>query len=152
MGAIILLIFASSLAAIALHIQSAEYSALVLLAMTCVVVFAGSNARQLLITCYWINVGDSGHGPDGRSPAYLGLLELSDGILFVLWLWRPLHWRRSPRFGEPQVSAAHSRCATFIPWHWLGGCSRCRRSSVLGFIVGLFRAPAPRWPVSLPTT
>ena len=69
-GAIILLVFASSLAAIALHIQSAEYAALVLFAMTCVVVFAQSGALSKSdYSAARIDVGYSGYRSHGRRPA-----------------------------------------------------------------------------------
>ena len=97
MGAIILLIFASSLAAIALHIQSAEYSALVLFAMTCVVVFAPSNARlpSLVTLLLGLMLGTVGTDPmGGANVSPSGYWNCLMAFPLCCWLWRPLLWQR----------------------------------------------------------
>ena len=86
-GALILLVFASSLASVAVSIQSAEYAALVLFAMTCVVVFAQKSERlpSLITLLLGLMLGSVGTDQLGSVQRFtLGSLHLSDGIPFVL--------------------------------------------------------------------
>ena len=143
-GAIILSVFASSLAAIALHIQSAEYAALVLFAMTCVVVFAQPNERlaSLITLLLGLMLGTVGTDPMGGAQRLtLDLLELSDGIPFVLLVMATFALAEAFRLamGEPQApQGLFSMRDLLIPMsvirRLIGVASR---SSLLGFIIGV---------------
>ena len=143
-GAIILLVFASSLAAIALHIQSAEYAALVLFAMTCVVVFAQSKERlaSLITLLLGLMLGTVGTDPMGGAQRLtLGLLELSDGIPFVLLVMATFALAEAFRLalGESQApQGAFSMRDLLIPMSLFRRLTRVAgRSSVLGFVIGV---------------
>jgi putative tricarboxylic transport membrane protein len=143
-GAIILLVFASSLAAVALHIQSAEYAALVLFAMTCVVVFAQPNERlaSLITLLLGLMLGTVGTDPMGGAQRLtLGLLELSDGIPFVLLVMATFALAEAFRLamGEPQApQGSFSMRDLLIPMSVIRRLIRvASRSSLLGFIIGV---------------
>ena len=143
-GALILLMFASSLAAVALHIQSAEYAALVLFAMTCVVVFAQPKERLASLTTLLLGLmlGTVGTDPMGGAQRLtLGLLELSDGIPFVLLVMATFALAEAFRLalGEPQApQGAFSMRDLLIPMSLIRRLVRvASRSSVLGFIIGV---------------
>ena len=143
-GAIILLVFASSLAAIALHIQTAEYAALVLFAMTCVVVFAQSKERlaSLITLLLGLMLGTVGTDPMGGAQRLtLGLLELSDGIPFVLLVMATFALAEAFRLalGESQApQGAFSMRDLLIPMSLFRRLTRVAgRSSVLGFVIGV---------------
>jgi putative tricarboxylic transport membrane protein len=143
-GALILLMFASSLAAVALHIQSAEYAALVLFAMTCVVVFAQHKERlaSLITLLLGLMLGTVGTDPMGGAQRLtLGLLELSDGIPFVLLVMATFALAEAFRLalGEPQApQGAFSMRDLLIPMSLVRRLIRvASRSSVLGFIIGV---------------
>ncbi len=140
-GALILLVFASSLASIAVHIQSAEYAALILFAMTCVVVFAQSSERlpSLITLLLGLMLGTVGTDQLGSVQRFtLGSLHLSDGIPFVLVVMATFALAEAFRL------AMHSTvppCNTFSMRDLLIPVSLVRRllpvasrSSVLGFL------------------
>ena len=143
-GALILLAFASSLAAIALHIQSAEYAALVLFAMTCVVVFAqpGERNASLITLLLGLMLGTVGTDQLGGTQRFtLGLLELTDGIPFVLLVMATFALAEAFRLAMhplQQPPGQFSARDLLIPVSLLRRLARVAgRSSVLGFFIGV---------------
>ena len=135
--------------------------------MTCVVVFAGSNARlpSLITLLARLMLGTVGTDPMGGAQRFtLGLLELSDGIPFVLLVMATFALAEAFRLaiGEPQLprgsfslrdlaitlgigSAAVSRCqpqfsARLHHWDYAG-----RRRHVGRFLCLRLRKTHRRW-------
>ena len=143
-GALILLAFVSSLAAVALHIQSAEYAALVLFAMTCVVVFAqpGERNASLITLLLGLMLGTVGTDQLGGTQRFtLGLLELTDGIPFVLLVMATFALAEAFRLAMhplQQPPGQFSARDLLIPVSLLRRLARVAgRSSVLGFFIGV---------------
>jgi putative tricarboxylic transport membrane protein len=87
LGAVALMLFAGSLAALALEFQSPEYSLLLILAMTSVVVFAdrGARVRSLVTLLIGLMLGTIGTDRLAGIPRFtFGRLDLADGLNFVL--------------------------------------------------------------------
>ena len=143
-GAVILLIFASSLATVAIHIQSAEYAALVLLAMVCVVVFAKPGERlpslvTLLLGLMLASVGTDQLG--GVQRFTFDLLSLSDGLPFILVVMATFALAEAFRLAmhaSPQPGNTFSWRDLWIPMSLVTRLLPVAgRSSVLGFFVGV---------------
>ena len=143
-GALLLLLAASSLAALALTFQSAEYFALMVLGLTSVAAFAGRGQVLTAIASTVLGVMLSTVGTDRASGVErftFGRLDLVDGIGFVLLamatfaLAEALVLLLSPSEGEhPKVSRAVLR----LPKAELRDLAPVvGRSSVLGFLVGV---------------
>ena len=112
--------------------------------MTCVVVFAGSNARlpSLITLLLGLMLGTVGTDPMGGAQRFtLGLLELSDGIPFVLLVMATFALAEAFRLaiGEPQLPrGSFSLRDLLIPLALARRLFRvASRSSVLGFIIGI---------------
>lgn len=143
-GALLLLLAASSLAALAFTFQSAEYFALMLLGLTSVAAFAGRGQVLTAIASTVVGVMLSTVGTDRASGVErftFGRLDLVDGIGFVLLamatfaLAEALVLLLSPRDEAPaRVTRAAWRLskAELIELAPVVG-----RSSVLGFLVGV---------------
>ncbi|MGE0621941.1 MAG: tripartite tricarboxylate transporter permease [Pseudomonadales bacterium] len=87
LGALALMIFAGYLAALALEFQSPEYSLLLLIAMTSVVIFAdrGARVRSLVTLLIGLMLGTIGTDQLAGIPRFtLGRYDLADGLNFVL--------------------------------------------------------------------
>ena len=143
-GALILLVFASSLASVAVSIQSAEYAALVLFAMTCVVVFAQKSERlpSLITLLLGLMLGSVGTDQLGSVQRFtLGTLDLSDGIPFVLVVMATFALAEAFRLAmhsPEQPSGTFSMRDLLIPLTLVRRLLPVAgRSSVLGFFVGV---------------
>ncbi len=144
LGALILLAFASILASLALHVQSAEYAAMVLFAMTCVVVFAqrGERLASLITLLLGLMLGSVGTDQLGGTQRFtLGLLGLSDGIPFVLLVMATFALAEAFRMATSSEVLPDS---TFSSRDLVIPIALARRllpvagrSSVLGFLVGV---------------
>ena len=144
LGALCLVVFASSLAGLALYVQSAEYAALVLFAMTCVVIFAQSGERlsSLITLLLGLMLGSIGTDQLGGSQRFtLGLLGLSDGIPFVLLVMATFALAEAFRLAmNPEPTPEHEFSAKdlAIPAALLNRLLPvASRSSLLGFLVGV---------------
>jgi len=87
LGALALMGFAGYLAALALEFQSPEYSLLLLIAMTSVVMFAerGARVRSLVTLLIGLMLGTIGTDQLAGIPRFtLGRYDLADGLNFVL--------------------------------------------------------------------
>lgn len=87
LGAVALMLFAGTLAALALAFQSPEYSVLLLLALAAVVVFADRAARlpSLVTLLLGLILGTIGTDQIAGVPRFtLGRMDLADGLSFVL--------------------------------------------------------------------
>ena len=143
-GALILLVFASSLAAVALHIQSAEYAALVLFAMTCMVVFAqpGERNSSLITLLLGLMLGTVGTDQLGGTQRFtLGSLELTDGIPFVLLVMATFALAEAFRLAMHPLQQPPGQFSVrdlLLPVSLLHRLARVAgRSSLLGFFIGV---------------
>lgn len=144
LGALILLVFASSLASVASHIQSAEYAALVFFAMSCVVVFAprGQRLTSVITLLLGLMLGTIGTDQMGSSQRFtLGALELSEGIPFVLLVMATFALAEAFRLSiNPieQPKGSFGLRDLLIPVSLMRRLVKvASRSSVLGFLVGV---------------
>jgi putative tricarboxylic transport membrane protein len=144
LGAIVLLLFASSIALLALEIQSPEYVAFLLLAMSSVVVFAQAGERlpsavTLLLGLMAGTIGTDQLG--GVQRFTFGRMDLTDGIHFVLLVMATFalaeafrlilqnHPHETQHVGLKDL-VIRRREATKLG-------SVVGRSSILGFVVGV---------------
>ena len=85
-GAVLLLIFAPALSSLALVFHSAEYFALMVLGLSAIAAFAGSNqvAKALLMTILGLILATIGEGVLFNMPRFtMGLMDLQSGIGFI---------------------------------------------------------------------
>lgn len=144
LSAIVLLFFASSIAFVALEIQSPEYSALLLLAMSSVVVFANKGERlpsgiTLLLGLMLGTVGTDQLG--GVQRFTFSRLDLSDGIHFVLLVMATFALAEAFRLiliGKPQETQSVGLRDLAVPKKEVRVLSKVvGRSSVFGFLIGV---------------
>jgi putative tricarboxylic transport membrane protein len=144
LGAVALMLFAGYLAALALAFQSPEYTLLLLLALSSVVVFASSSARlpSLVTLLIGLMLGTIGTDQLAGIPRFtFDRLDLADGLNFVLVVMATFALAEAFRMilqddppVLPDVSAKQLRLSL----------NRTRRlapvvgrSSVIGFITGV---------------
>jgi putative tricarboxylic transport membrane protein len=85
-GAVLLMIFAPSLASVALLFHSAEYFALMVVGLSAIAAFAGSGnvGKALLMTLLGLILSTVGEGALFNAPRFtMGILDLQSGIGFI---------------------------------------------------------------------
>jgi putative tricarboxylic transport membrane protein len=144
LGAVLLLFFASTLALFALQIQSPEYAALILFAMTSIVVFAQTGQRihsavTLLLGLMLGTVGTDQLG--GVQRFTFNQIDLADGIHFVLLVMSTFALAEAFRLfivQSPQTEQKVSMRDLKLPKSEVRRLTPVAgRSAVLGFIVGV---------------
>ena len=144
LGAVALMLFAGMLATLALSFQSPEYSLLLLLALSSVVILApaGSRLPSLVTLLLGLMLGSIGTDRIAGIPRFtFGRLDLADGLNFVLVVMATFALAEALRM----VLQAEDRAPTSVDGHGLrlpGTLLRklapvVSRSSLLGFLVGV---------------
>lgn len=85
-GALLLMLFAPSLASVAISFESAEYFALMVCGLTAISAFAGKGkiAKALLMTIFGIALATVGESALFQSPRFtFNILDLQSGIYFI---------------------------------------------------------------------
>jgi len=144
LSALVLLIFASSIAFVALEIQSTEYAALLLLAMSSVVVFAqpGERLPSAITLLLGLIIGTVGTDQLGGVQRFtFSRLDLADGIHFVLLAMATFALAEAFRLlllGRPQATQAVGFRDLIVTKSETKRLSKVvARSSILGFLIGV---------------
>jgi len=144
LSALVLLIFASSIAFVALEIQSTEYAALLLLAMSSVVVFAKAGERlpSAITLLLGLIIGTVGTDQLGGVQRFtFSRLDLADGIHFVLLAMATFALAEAFRLvllGRPQATQAVGFRDLIVTKSETKRLSKVvARSSILGFLIGV---------------
>ena len=143
-GAIALMMFAGFLASLALQFQSPEYSLLLILALSSVVVFAEAQARlpSLITLLLGLMLGTIGTDQLAGIPRFtFGRIDLADGLNFVLVVMATFALAEALRMtlqkDQPPPTAV---TASQLKLSWQEGAPLLPvigRSSVLGFLIGV---------------
>lgn len=143
-GAIALMMFAGLLAALALHFQSPEYSLLLLLALSSVVVFAEARARMasLITLLIGLMLGTVGTDQLAGIPRFtFGRVDLADGLSFVLVVMATFALAEALRMTlqqDPPPPASVPGDQLKLSWPDTAPLLPVvGRSSILGFLVGV---------------
>jgi putative tricarboxylic transport membrane protein len=144
LGAIALMMFAGFLASLALQFQSPEYSLLLILALSSVVVFAEAQARlpSLITLLLGLMLGTIGTDQLAGIPRFtFGRVDLADGLNFVLVVMATFALAEALRMtlqkDQPPPTAV---TASQLKLSWQEGAPLLPvigRSSVLGFLIGV---------------
>ena len=144
LGAIALMMFAGFLASLALQFQSPEYSLLLILALSSVVVFAEAQARlpSLITLLLGLMLGTIGTDQLAGIPRFtFGRIDLADGLNFVLVVMATFALAEALRMtlqkDQPPPTAV---TASQLKLSWQEGAPLLPvigRSSVLGFLIGV---------------
>jgi putative tricarboxylic transport membrane protein len=144
LGAVALMLFAGYLAALALAFQSPEYTLLLLLALSSVVVFAAPSARLPSLVTLLIGLMLGTIGTDqlaGISRFTFDRLDLADGLNFVLVVMATFALAEAFRMVLQDESPAMSDVSASQLRLTLDETSRLApvvgRSSAIGFITGV---------------
>lgn len=142
-GAVALLVFATSLAALATNVQSPEYALILLFALSAIAAFAerGQVLRSLAAALVGLMLGAVGTDQSAGVQRFtFGSLELTDGLSFVLVAMATFALAEAFRMvlgrggEEPKADIAHAR---LHPGDAKAVAPTVGRSVFLGFVVGV---------------
>ena len=141
-GAVALLLFASTLATLAMRFGSPEYALMLIFALSSIAAFAerGQTLRALAAALIGLMLGAVGTDQAGVQRFTFGRLDLTDGLSFVLVAMATFALAEAFRMivsgeGEtPPVKVTHAR---LHPGDASAVAPTVARSSLLGFLVGV---------------
>ena len=143
LGALLLMLFASSISAIAVDIQSPEYCLIMLIALSSVVVFSGPGqvVKAAVTTLLGLMLATVGADQiSGVERFTLGRMDLTDGVSFILVAMATFALAEALRmtiFQDPPARPA-ARLRLGLPVREVAALAPTGlRASLLGFIVGV---------------
>jgi putative tricarboxylic transport membrane protein len=144
LGAIALLLFATSLAAIAIQFQSPDYALIIVIALSSIAAFAdrGQILTSLIAAVIGLMLGTIGTDPSAGVQRFtFGQLDLLDGIPFILLAMATFALAEAFRMtADGSAGPAPSRGETSVrlyPGDAREMAPTVSRSSVLGFLIGV---------------
>ncbi|MDC0237419.1 tripartite tricarboxylate transporter permease [Gammaproteobacteria bacterium] len=144
LGAVALLLFATSLAAIAIQFQSPDYALIIVIALSSIAAFAdrGQILTSLIATVIGLMLGTIGTDPSAGVQRFtFGQLDLLDGIPFILLAMATFALAEAFRMtADGSAGPAPSSGETSVrlyPGDAREMAPTVSRSSVLGFLIGV---------------
>ena len=144
LGAIALLLFASSLAAIAIQFQSPDYALIVVIALSSIAAFAdrGQILTSLIATVIGLMFGTIGTDPAAGVQRFtFGQLDLLDGIPFILLAMSTFALAEAFRMTTDRSAgpapSPGKKNVRLHPGDMRNMAPTVSRSSILGFLVGV---------------
>ena len=144
LGAIALLLFASSLAAIAIQFQSPDYALILVIALSSVAAFAdrGQILTSLIAAVIGLMLGTIGTDPSAGVQRFtFGQLDLLDGIPFILLAMATFAlaeaFRMTTDRSEGPIPSPGKNNVRLFPGDARDMVPTVSRSSVLGFLIGV---------------
>ena len=144
LGAIALLLFASSLAAIAIQFQSPDYALILVIALSSVAAFAdrGQILTSLIAAVIGLMLGTIGTDPSAGVQRFtFGQLDLLDGIPFILLAMATFALAEAFRMTTDRsagpIPSPGENSVRLYPGDARDMAPTVSRSSVLGFLIGV---------------
>ena len=144
LGAIALLLFASSLAAIAVQFQSPDYALIIVIALSSIAAFAdrGQVLTSLIAAVIGLMLGTIGTDPSAGVQRFtFGQLDLLDGIPFILLAMATFAlaeaFRMTADGSAGPIPSSGKTSVRLYPGDAREMAPTVSRSSILGFLIGV---------------